>query len=217
MITFKINGTKFKIPTDWQDVTYAQYVALITTPPALVDHIALFTGIKKEILLRAELRNVESISLALAFLTISPKFHDKPTMLVGPYTLPEDVTLNSLGQFEDLRGLLAKMPKSLATREEQLQIADLYLEASAIYCQKIIYGEYDYTKVAEVKEELKRYSCMEVISTGAFFLFKPLNISKPTKTRSQNIRQRLKKLIVDFPGYQKTLDSLQRSLGKAKG
>lgn len=216
MITFKINGTRFKIPTDWQDVTYAQYVALIE-PGSLPDHIALFTGIKKEILLSAELRNVESISLALAFLTTPPKFHDKPTMLVGPYTLPEDITINSLGQFEDLRGLLNKIPKDLATKEGQFKIADLYLEACAIYCQKIIYGEYDYTKVSEVKEELKRYSCMEVISTGAFFLFKPLNISKHTKTRSQSIRQRLKKLIVDFPGYQKTLDSLQRSLGKAKG
>lgn len=211
MITFKINGTKFKIPTDWQDVTYAQYIE-IPNQTGLPDYISLFTGIKKEILLKAELRNVESVSLALSFMREIPIFSNAPTLKVGPYILPQDITINSLGQFEDLRGLLAKMPKKVEIKD-----SDLYLEACAIYVQKIKHGEYDYTKVAEVKEELKRYSCMEVISTGAFFLFKPLNISKPTKTRSQSIRQRLKKLIVGFPGYQKTLDSLQRSLGKVKG
>lgn len=216
MITFKINGTKFRIPTCWQDVTYRQYIELIK-PHTFLDQIALFTGIDLEVLRKAELRNADEMLKHLSFLNVPPPFESKPTMLVGPYTLPSDITTLSLGQFEDLRGLLAKGPKKIEAPEDHLQMNDLYLEACAIYCQKLIYGEYDYTKVPEVKEELKKYSCIEVISTGAFFLFKPLNSLMNTRTRSQNIRQRLKKLIQDFPGYQKTLDSLQRSLENRKG
>lgn len=211
MITFKINGAKFRIPTEWGDVTYAQYVALIDTPPTLPDYIALFTGIKKEILLSAELRNTESINLALAFLSIPPAFDGKPSKMVGPYALPKDITIQSLGQFEDLRALLNKVPTDLSTKENQVLIGDLYLEACAIYCQKIKHSKYDNTQVTELKEELKNYSCMEVISTGAFFLFRPMTILHNTTTRSQIIRQRLKKMLRDFPGYQKTLDSLLHS------
>lgn len=214
MITFKINGTRFKIPTNWGDVTYKNYIALLDCKN-LTDYISLFTGIEKDILLKAELRNVEVIAQSLSFLNVPPKFESGPTKLVGPYVLPVDVTTETLGQFEDLRGLLAKAPNP-DTIEGAKQMSDLYLEACAIYCQKLIHGSYDYTKVPEVKEQLKNYSCIEVVQTGAFFLFKPLNSSTPIQKRSRNIRQRLKKLIVDFPGYQKTLDSLQRSLTPPK-
>lgn len=216
MITFKINGTRFKIPTCWQDVTYKNYIALLDCKN-LIDYIALFTGIERDILLKAELRNVEVIAQSLSFVTVQPKFEAGPTKLVGPYVLPVDVTVESLGQFEDLRGLLAKAPTNIETVENVRLLYDLQLEACAIYCQKLIDGSYDYTKVASVKEQLKDYSCIEVIQTGAFFLFKPLNSLTPIRKPSRNIRQRLKKLIQDFPGYQKTLDSLQRSLENRKG
>lgn len=217
MITLKISGTKYKIPTEWDDVTYSQYVALIDTNNSLPEYISLFTGIPLETLLKAELKNLETISIALSFLTVPPKMESEPTGMVGPYALPKDITVSSLGQFEDLRNLLKKLPKSLETKEEQKQVAELYLEACAIYAQKIIHGEYDPERVPKVKEELKSYSCIEVLQTGGFFLSKPLNISQNTKTRSLSIRQRLKKLIQDFPGYQKTLDQLQRSFRSQKG
>src|SRR5688572_3845933 len=135
------------------------------------------------------------------------------SQMVGPYILPQDVTLQSLGQFEDLKALLAKVPKELVTVEDNLKLSDLYLTACAIYVQKVKDGEYDVSKVEAVKEELKGYSCMQVVPTGGFFLFRPLLISQPTSTRSRIILQRLKKLIQDFPGYQKTLELMHRSFG----
>lgn len=215
MITFKINGTRFKFPTCWPDVTFRNYDASLDCK-SLTDFISVFTGIEKDIIRNAELRNVEAVEQALSFVNIPPKFEPTPTKLVGPYVLPLDVTTECLGQFEDLRGLLNKLPKA-ETIENARQLNDIYLEACAIYCQKLIDGSYDYTQVPRVKEQLKNYSCIEVIQTGAFFLFKPLNSSTPIQKRSQNIRQRLKRLIQDFPGYQKTLDSLQRSLENRKG
>jgi hypothetical protein len=211
MITFKINEEKQEIPTSWDDVTYSQYIQLLDVPGTLLHYVSFFTGIKYETLEQAELKNLESLAIALSFLSKAPTFNGKPSKMVGPYAAPKDITIQSLGQFEDLRALLNKVPTDLSTKENQVLIGDLYLEACAIYCQKIKYSKYDNTQVPELKEELKNYSCMEVISTGAFFLFRPMTILHNTTPRSQNIRQRLKKMLRDFPGYQKTLDSLLHS------
>lgn len=211
MIPFKINGTKYNIPTRWEDVSYTHYIELIKSPNALPHYISIFTRIPVETLQKAELKNLERIALALSFLTMPPKYEGKPTPMVGPYTMPKDVTLQSLGQFEDLRGLLTKLPEDRTTIESTVAIAELYLEACAIYVQKIKDGSYDYYKVPDVMRELRAYSCIEITQTGAFFLFKPVTSLQPTKTRYQNITQRVKKLIQGLPGYQQTLDLLRPS------
>lgn len=212
VITFKVNGAKHNIPTSWADVTYSQYIAILSTT-TLLEHINLFTGIGMDILSKAELRNLEKISLALSFMSFAPKFESQPTKMVGPYVLPKDITINTVGQFEDLRGLLKQVPKELTTKEDQLLLSDLYLTACAIYTQKVRDGSYDYNKAIEIKEQLKNYSCVEVMQTGAFFLCRPWNLSQPTTTRYLNILPRLRKLIQDLPGFQKTSDFLHRSLG----
>lgn len=189
MITFKINGKPYPIPTRWEDVTYSQYIQLIHAKN-LTDQISIFTGISRETLEAAELKNLEKISLALSFLSFTPKF-DR-TEMVGPYAMPSDVTIQSTGQFEDLRSLMMKIPKDLSTIESMEALSDLYLHACAVYVQKIKDGRYDPNKVAPVKEEIKQYSCAEVIGTGAFFLFRPLNLSQPTTTIYQKFRRLLK-------------------------
>lgn len=216
MISFKVNGNKYKVPTRYEDVTAGQYIELLSLTPGLLEYVAYFTGIPRETLATAELKHLENIATALFFLNTPPEFKVGATPMVGPYVMPRDITLQSVGQFEDLRALMNKAPTKLETKEDMILIHSLYLEACAIYTQKVKHGKYDYSKVAEVKEELKNYSCMEVLQTGAFFLFRPLTMLRPTMTRSQNIRQRLKRLIQDFPGFHKTLDSLQPSSGKPK-
>ena len=211
MITFKINGAKHKIPTIWENVTYNQYIELLKLPNSLLHYIHLFTSIPIETLQNSELKNLERIALSLSFLTIPPKPDGKPTLMVGPYPMPADVTIQSLGQFEDLRDLAKRLPPNLITLENQLVMAELTLEACAIYVQKIKHSKYDYSRVKEVKEELKRYSCMEVTQTGTFFLAKPLNMSTPTTSRFQRVIQRMKKFSQALPGYQSTLDFLLRS------
>ena len=215
MITFKINGQPKQIPTSWEEVTYAQYIQLIHGP-SLPAVISIFTGLPEETVTKAELKNLESVLIALGFLDTPPQLTGKSKM-VGPYTMPDDVTIQSLGQFEDLRGLIQKLPKTdKYTIEDNLAISDLYLEACAIYVQKIKDNAYDANRVPIVKEELKNYSCMEVLQTGAFFLYRPITMSRSTTTRYRSIIQHLKKMLPDSPNYHAYLDSLLPSSKQAK-
>lgn len=211
MITFKTLGKSWKCPTSWPDVTYNQYCFHIY-PRTLAEMISLFSGIPKETLEAAELKGLEKINLALIFMSMPPNF--ERTSVVNGIALPSDVTIESLGQFEDLRGLLNKLPKKDFKDYEYSDwemYADLCLEACAVYMQKVKDGKYDYSKVAKLKEELKNASCAEVIGTGAFFLFRPLNISPPSMSLFRTLIHRMKRLVQGLPGYQKTLDFLQRS------
>ena len=211
MITFKTLGNKWQCPTRWEDVTYNQYLFHVY-PRTLAERISCFSGIPRETLEAAELKGLEKINLALIFMSIPPDF--KRTDVVNGIPLPADVTIESLGQFEDLRGLLNKLPKKEFKEYEYADwelYADLCLEACAIYMQKVKDGKYDYTKVAGLKEELKTASCAEVMGTGGFFLFRPLNISPPSMNPFRILTHRLKRLIQGLPGYQKTLDFLLRS------
>jgi hypothetical protein len=215
MITFKINGTKTAIPTTWDDVKYIQYLALLTLPNSLIHYIHLFTGIPLETLQKAELKNLESISIALSFLTISLK-PEPGALSIGKTYIPKDVTIESLGQFEDLRALCNRRPPDLSTTENQMLFADCCLEACAIYVQKIWDGAYDPTKVPDVKLKLKTESCVEILQTGGFFLSKPLNTSTNIPNRYQRAVQLLKKLVQDLPGYRRSLDFLLPSSRQAK-
>ena len=217
MITFKTLSKKWKCPTQWSEMTYGQYIYHIY-PRTLAETISLLSGIDLKTLQEAELKGLEKINIALAFMSISPNFERTP--FVNGYFLPSDPTIESLGQFEDLRSLLGKLPRkkiSEMSYEELELFHDLCLEACAIYMQKVQDGKYDYSRVAKVKEWLKAASCEEVIGTGSFFLFRPLNISPPSRSLFRILIHRLKRLIQGLPGYQKTLDFMLRSSTSHKG
>ena len=89
-------------------LTDEQYVYHIQ-PRTLTETISCFTGIPGEKLKNANLKNLERINIALAFMALSPKFDRTATG--RELCPPADVTIESLGQFEDLRALIQKMPK----------------------------------------------------------------------------------------------------------
>lgn len=216
MITFKINGKSVDIPHRWEDVTMRQYIALLNTPSTLRDHIAFFTGIPIQTLMLVEIHNLETIAEALSFLRVPPEYEPGPTKNLGEYVLPEDIKIKSLGQFEALRALFQRMPKDINTSEAWLQIADLYAEACAIYLSKTD-ELFDESKVPQLKEVVYSFSCVEVMRTGAFFLFKPVNSFTAMKNPSRSIAQHLKKSRPGFRVFQKISDSFQSLFTKAKG
>lgn len=208
MITFKVGNSKAPIPTCWPDVTYSQYVYHII-PRSLTETISCFTRIPIETLINSKLKNVDKMSLALAFMSLSPNM--ERTAIVGKYIMPGAPEFESLAQFEDLRETIKKLPQKKREEYDYTDVeqeCDCYLQACAIYCQKVRDGVYNSEKVEEVKEELKGKSCVEVISNGAFFLAAALNISPKYPNLFQRVTQRLKKLVQGLPGYRKTLDFL---------
>jgi hypothetical protein len=217
MITFKIAGTKSQIPTTWNDVTYSQYVYMII-PRSFTEYIHLFSGIPIETLNGAQIKNVDKLSLALAFLSISPDL--TRTEVVGAFILPGQPQFESLRQFEDLRNLVKKYPhkerKDFDYTDFETE-CELYLTACAIYFQKVQDGFYNPAKVEAVKDELRSASAVEVLSNGAFFFAKGLNLSPPQMTLYQKATRAMRKFLQAFPGYQKTLDFLQPSSPSRKG
>lgn len=213
MITFKIDGKKCPIPTRWEDVTYSQYLYHVY-PRTFPETLSCFAALPLERLQAATFTNLDKISLALAFMTISPKF-DR-TEVVGGYPVPGNPYVELLAQFEELRALIKRYPKK---PREEFEYSDyeteseVYLHACAIYMQKVIDGKYNSKRIEKTKKHLKTLSCVEVIGNGAFFFAKALNLLPPSTSRFQRAIQAMKKLLPEFPGYQKTLDSLQRFTG----
>jgi hypothetical protein len=216
MITFKINGKSVDSPHRSEDVTMRQYIALLTIPSTLRDHISFFTGIPIETLMLVEIHNLETIAEALSFLRVPPEYEPGPTKDLGEYVLPEDIKIKSLGQFEALRALFQRMPKDINSSEGWLQIADLYVEACAIYLSKTD-ELFDESKVPQLKEVVYSFSCVEVMRTGAFFLFKPVNSFTTMRNHSRNIAQHLKKSRPGSRVFQKISDSFRSLFTKVKG
>lgn len=211
MITFKIAGERHKLPTVWGDVTYEQYIYHII-PRNLTESIHCFTGIPMETLSETKFNNLEKISIALAFMAITPDMTRKD--VVGPYVMPGDPKMESLAQFEDLRKCIKQYPQKERAEWDYIDLekeAEIYLTACAIYCQKLRDGYYDLNKVESVKDELRKQSAIAVLSNGGFFLSKALNISSLSMTRFQKTTRVLKRWLQELPGYQKTLDFLLHS------
>jgi hypothetical protein len=211
MITFKILNKKCNIPTTWADVTYSQYVYMLI-PRTFVEYIHLFSGIPLETLNGAQIKNVDKLSLALAFLSLPPDMTRTET--VGAFVLPGMPQFESLGQFEDLRNLVKKYPRKERAEFDYTDLeteCELYLTACAIYFQKVQDGAYNPAKVEKVKDDLRNASAVEVLSNGAFFFAKGLNLSLPQMTLYQKATRAMKRFLQAFPGYQRTLDFLQRS------
>ena len=199
MIPFKINNVRYQIPTQWSDVTMRQYVGLLNVPNGLQHQISFFTGIPVEVLMKVELHNLEKIAIALSFLTTAPKFEPGPSPTLAGQKIPTDITIKSLGKLEYLKGLMSRIPKDLT--DSYAALADLYTEACAVY----LMNDFDPELMPETKATVYTYPCTEVMRTGAFFLFKPLNLMRNTATRSPSITQRLRRWSQGLPGYRRIL------------
>lgn len=185
MIKAKINGKPKDFPSSWPDVTTQNYVGLLNCN-SRAQVLSLFSGIPEETLLKAQIIGLDKILTVLEFTKDVPTF--ERTAKVGPYTMPKDITFESLAQFEDLRSLAKKI-----TESDAAGLIDLYVTACAIYCQKLRDKEYDYSKALEMKPEIYSYPCPEVIGNGAFFIIRPWNLSSNTTKTSQTTRRQSKK------------------------
>lgn len=192
MVPFKINGKKYNIPSQWEDLTFKQYIGVITNTEKLAGLINLFTGIDAK---AAKYEGLEELLLCLSFLQKTPKFEGVITK-IGPYDLPINhkkqfnIQFESLGQFEDLRSVMLKQNGE----SEVISLLQAQAKYVAIYLQKIRDGEYNYEKAMVMAEtDIQDLPAHQVITLGSFFLVKLLSLLTGTQSSYQNITQSQKK------------------------
>jgi len=185
MIKFKINDKTINYPSQWEDLTFSQYLQVLSFTNDTVKMISVFSGIDYDYLKSATIINLESLLEASKFILKAPKF-DTYYPQVGKYKLPAnrkgqfDIRFESMGQFEDMR---AQMMKKMDIQEHTAA----YGRYVAIYLQKIRDGQYDPAKVEEVQEEVQTFPACEVIAAGQFFFLKLYSLSTGTAKTSQII------------------------------
>lgn len=193
MINFKLNGKPFQFPSEWEDLTFKQYIGIMKAKTDL-EQLSVLSGIELEVLLKAEIGGVEELLIAMSFLKTVPQLPPSVTQ-IGLYKLPVnskgqfDIRFESLGQFEDMRQIMKKLPE-----KDIVAHTEAYGKYVAIYLQKIRDKVYDPLKVAELEEEVQNYTGTEVLSLGAFFFLNLMSLSSGTRITSPHTPPSPKKL-----------------------
>lgn len=208
MLFIKINGVEKTIPTCWDDLNFKQYAAIIKAESSTdYEHIfALMVDIDIEMLRNAKLIGFEKAIAALSFMKQPPEWKDHEPFLTTPdggerfktYHLPEDITLETIAQYEDMKVLFKK-----AQDKAMPEYIDDYTKYCAIYCQPIRDGQYDYGKAMAMASDFYQYRAREVVQVGNFFMVKLYALTNGIKVNYRPRRLTLKAKFRNLTAYVK--------------
>jgi len=210
MIKFKINDRTINYPSQWEDLTFGQYLQYFNLKGDSIQLVSILSGLDYEYLKGAVIVGLESLLEASKFTLTTPKFETYYPQ-VGKYKLPAnrkgqfDIRFESMGQFEDMR---AQMMKKMDIQEHTAA----YGRYVAIYLQKIRDGQYDPAKVEEVQEEVQTFPACEVIAVGQFFFLKLYSLSTGTAKTSLNTPPTPTKSKQDLTNSKRNSASMRRSM-----
>lgn len=198
MIKFNVNGRVVNIPTNWDEVTFEQYLSVIRASEnedSLVQALAAICGVEYALFRKAELKGFEQVMTALTFLNTPPDWSNPRPKAVGAFALPEDITLSSVAQYEDM--------KSIWDGVKDKPIADLVAKMPlivALYLQKYSTGVYDHSQAEELAPKLHQYPAREVVEAANFFIAKLLTMTlgTPKTYRRQSLRSRVRSILNRF-------------------
>lgn len=172
MIKIKINNEDIQFPTDWEDLTFRQYIEMWTEQAGANDHTAVLSILAGCDLRTADVVNgLDKLITASAFINRPSEFQ-KSYDMIGPFKIPAnskdgwDIRFESLGQFEDMRAVFNKI------KEDLFDHTKVYSRYVAIYLQKLRDKEYDPMKVDAMEAEVMGYPAGQVIALGGFFFAK---------------------------------------------
>lgn len=185
MIKFKINGSDIQVASNWDDLTFGQYLQILKTDNTFTDVLAIITGFDSATLSNSKILGLESLIEVSSFLNHPPKFETYYPQ-IGTYKLEGkgkdkqfDVRYESLAQFEDARAAMSKVDS-----KDVVAFTKAYGRYVAIYLQKIRDGEYKNSKVEEIEAEVQNFRACEVIAMGQFFFLKLLRLLNGTAKTS---------------------------------
>lgn len=180
MITLYVNKKPYEIPVSWDETKFWQYQGVLNAPADAPDSyfMALFLKMDYEEFKKCELKGFEKAMVSLTFLKTAPTWIARPAK-IGKYILPADLTLESVGQYEDMKALVKG-------KSDIKDLVNEYPKVCAIYCQKSRDGSYDYQKAMTMAEELIELPAREVVETASFFLAKVILMTLGTPQNYQN-------------------------------
>ena len=179
MIPFKVTINKevksINIPTSWEDVTFDQYCALLRSTGNLADILPIFTGLDKDVILKAKIQGLDQLLAAIDFTKEKPVFDKTPEDILGTKLL-KDITYEALAPYIDSKDILDGLKDSVP------DFTEAYAKYIAIYVQAVRDGweGYDYEKAMLLVPEVMKLPAWEVVGVGAFFIIKLLRLKKDT-------------------------------------
>lgn len=173
----------------WEDLTFAQYLAVLRLNGNEADLLSIFTGIEASKIAKAKIEGIEAILASLDFMKEPPKFDKVPDKFMG-LNMPKDITFKSLGPYIDCKDILSKQ-----TTESLPDFLESYTKYCAIYVQaiKANWENYDYDEALKLIPEVMNQPAWEVVGLGNFFITKFYPLKKNTQTNSHQAPTRQKK------------------------
>ncbi len=178
MITLYVNKKPHNIPVSWDELNFEQYVGVLNGEDKPDSYfMAVMIGMDYEAFKKCDLKGFEQAMTALSFLkTSAPSWLERPAK-IGSYILPADLTLESVGQYEDMKAMVKG-------KKDIKELVQEYPKVCAIYCQKARDGEYNFNKAMEMSSEFYSLPAREVVETASFFLAKVILMTLGTPQNS---------------------------------
>lgn len=162
MIKAQVNGKEVKIPQNWDEVTFGQFLHLIEAKD-YSQILSVVLDMDPDLVNRAQFVGLRHVIEALKFVQTQAPVEQYPKK-IGTFEIPQDISFHSVGQFEALRNEIVKA--QAMDLQGQTKALAVY---AGIYCQPQNGDEFDIEKAYYLSESFMKYPCTEVMSAGSFF------------------------------------------------
>lgn len=166
-ITMTLNGVKVEkqIPTSWKEVTFWQFLKLAEAKNDLSAVLSVFTGIDQPTLKKATISNLGKVVELLRFIETEQMDLTLPKWIID-YPVPQNLELESVEQFEDLK-------------LESLKVKDEGIKHYTLLCAIYACQPYDEKEAEKLAPAFMNAPCEEVVAIGNFTLMKLIGLSNP--------------------------------------
>lgn len=169
MITVSIDGRQVKVPTQWKEVSYKDFIELSLIGQDLVGQLAYLLGMsKKEFETGTFSESLDSIFQATKFLASQIEINETPQG-IGSYK--PGTSINTMAQ---LNAITEQVNASVQTKDQRLSFEALATIA-AIQCQGL-YEPFDSEKAKYLAAQFMTFPCLEVFETGIYFKAKAVSM-----------------------------------------
>jgi|GEM_PF-4785213 len=161
------------IPTSWDDVSFGQYVDIVTSDMSQSSIAAIILGLDKDTVSRVQVENLPAFIRALDFIDtqMNPKL---PETILG-YKVPKSLNGQPWGKYGDLMTIAKTMNDNDSQRDNLMK----YIDIVAIYAMPD-YLDTDNDQKDEFAKQFLHAPCSEVMAVGNFILMTLLELKMPT-------------------------------------